>query len=201
MLAVARALVTNPRLLILDEATEGLAPIVRDEIWKTIRLIRGTGMATLIVDKTVAAVTAVSDRIVVLVKGETVFEGTPAELTADPAFMHRHLACETHAQTSLTPGRPARLAALGPFAPPSAAHTMLVGLHGDPPPAGRELAVAAGSDFSLGLGRGCARGVGWTAKAARAAPLRRRRLPPHCCGARRRRGQTWRSAATHSCHA
>ena len=91
MLAVARALVTNPRLLILDEATEGLAPIVRDEIWKTIRLIRGTGMATLIVDKTVAAVTAVADRIVVLVKGETVFEGTPAELTADPAFMHRHL--------------------------------------------------------------------------------------------------------------
>jgi branched-chain amino acid transport system ATP-binding protein len=91
MLAVARALVTNPRLLILDEATEGLAPIVRDEIWKTIRLIRGTGMATLIVDKTVAAVTAVADRIVVLVKGETVFDGTPGELMADPAFMHRHL--------------------------------------------------------------------------------------------------------------
>jgi branched-chain amino acid transport system ATP-binding protein len=91
MLAIARALVTNPRLLILDEATEGLAPIVRDEIWKTIRLIRGTGMAALIVDKTVSAVTAVADQIVVLVKGETVFDGTPAELIADPAFMHRHL--------------------------------------------------------------------------------------------------------------
>src|SRR5262245_18248263 len=73
MLAIGRALVTNPRLLILDEATEGLAPIVREEIWKTIRLIRASGMATLIVDKTVSAVTEVADRIVILVKGETVF--------------------------------------------------------------------------------------------------------------------------------
>ena len=91
MLAVGRALVTNPRLLILDEATEGLAPIVRDEIWKTIQLIRATGMATLIVDKTVSAVTEIADRIVILVKGETVFEGGPAELTANPELMHRHL--------------------------------------------------------------------------------------------------------------
>ncbi len=91
MLAIGRALVTNPRLLILDEATEGLAPIVRDEIWKTIRLIRGTGMATLIVDKTVSAVTEIADRVVILVKGETVFDGGPAELTANPELMHRHL--------------------------------------------------------------------------------------------------------------
>jgi branched-chain amino acid transport system ATP-binding protein len=91
MLAIGRALVTNPRLLILDEATEGLAPIVRDEIWKTIRLIRATGMATLIVDKTVSAITEIADRIVILVKGETVFEGTPSELTANPELMHRHL--------------------------------------------------------------------------------------------------------------
>ena len=91
MLAIGRALVTNPRLLILDEATEGLAPIVRDEIWKTIRLIRATGIATLIVDKTVAAVTEIADRIVILVKGEIVFEGSPAELTANPELMHRHL--------------------------------------------------------------------------------------------------------------
>jgi branched-chain amino acid transport system ATP-binding protein len=91
MLAVGRALLTNPRLLILDEATEGLAPIVRDEIWATIRLIRSTGMATLIVDKTVTAVTALADRIVILVKGEVVFEGTPAALQADPELMHRHL--------------------------------------------------------------------------------------------------------------
>jgi branched-chain amino acid transport system ATP-binding protein len=91
MLAIARALLSNPRLLILDEATEGLAPIVRDEIWKTVALIRSTGMATLVVDKTVAAVTAIADRIVILVKGEVVFEDTPARLTADPLLMHRHL--------------------------------------------------------------------------------------------------------------
>ena len=91
MLAIGRALLTNPRLLILDEATEGLAPIIRDEIWKTVALIRSTGMATLVVDKTVAAVTAIADRIVILVRGEIVFEGTPAALKADPELMHRHL--------------------------------------------------------------------------------------------------------------
>jgi branched-chain amino acid transport system ATP-binding protein len=91
MLAIGRALVTNPRLLILDEATEGLAPIVRDEIWNTIRLIRSTGMATLIVDKTVSAVTEIADRVVILVKGEIVLDGVPAELTANPDLMHRHL--------------------------------------------------------------------------------------------------------------
>ncbi len=91
MLAIARALVSNPLLLILDEATEGLAPLIRDEIWRTIGLIRDTGVATLIVDKTVAAVTAISDRIVVIVKGEIVFEGLPSALTADPALMRRHL--------------------------------------------------------------------------------------------------------------
>ena len=91
MLAIGRALLTNPRLLILDEATEGLAPIIRDEIWKTVALIRSTGMATLVVDKTVAAVTAIADRIVILVKGEVVFEGTPAQLKVNPELMHRHL--------------------------------------------------------------------------------------------------------------
>ena len=91
MLAIGRALLTNPRLLILDEATEGLAPIIRDEIWKTVALIRSTGMATLVVDKTVAAVTAIADRIVILVKGEVVFEGTPAALKVSPDLMHRHL--------------------------------------------------------------------------------------------------------------
>jgi branched-chain amino acid transport system ATP-binding protein len=91
MLAIGRALLTNPRLLILDEATEGLAPILREEIWKTIRLIRESGMATLIVDKTVASVTEIADRVVILVKGEVVFEGTPAGLKAQPELMHRHL--------------------------------------------------------------------------------------------------------------
>ncbi|MFX4732771.1 ATP-binding cassette domain-containing protein, partial [Acinetobacter baumannii] len=77
MLAIGRALLTNPRLLILDEATEGLAPIIRDEIWRIVRLVRETGIATIIVDKTVAAVTEIADRIVILVKGEVVFDGSP----------------------------------------------------------------------------------------------------------------------------
>ena len=91
MLAIGRALMMNPRLLLLDEATEGLAPLLREEIWRTIRLIRATGMTTLIIDKTVASVTAIADRIVILVKGEIVFEGTPHELKARPELMHRHL--------------------------------------------------------------------------------------------------------------
>ena len=91
MLAIARALLTNPRVLILDEATEGLAPLVRAEIWKTVRLVRESGIATLLVDKTVAEVTAVADRVIILVKGQIVFEGTPAALKSDPAIMHRHL--------------------------------------------------------------------------------------------------------------
>jgi branched-chain amino acid transport system ATP-binding protein len=91
MLAVARALLTNPRVLILDEATEGLAPLIRDEIWKTIRLVRESGIATLLVDKTVSEVTAVADRIVILVKGQIVFEGTPSMLHANPEVMHRYL--------------------------------------------------------------------------------------------------------------
>jgi branched-chain amino acid transport system ATP-binding protein len=91
MLAIARALLTNPRLLILDEATEGLAPIVREQIWHTIRLIRDTGIATLVVDKSISDVAALADRIIVLVKGEIAFEGPPAKLQADAALMHRHL--------------------------------------------------------------------------------------------------------------
>ena len=91
MLAIGRALLTNPRVLILDEATEGLAPLIRDEIWKTVRLVREAGIATLLVDKTVSEVTAVADRVVILVKGQIVFEGTPGALVADPDIMQRHL--------------------------------------------------------------------------------------------------------------
>lgn len=91
MLAIARALLTNPRVLILDEATEGLAPLIREEIWKTIRLVRDAGIATLVVDKSVAEVTAVADRIVILVKGQVAFEGKPAALLADPAVMQQNL--------------------------------------------------------------------------------------------------------------
>ncbi|MGE0699712.1 MAG: ABC transporter ATP-binding protein [Hyphomicrobiaceae bacterium] len=91
MLAIGRALVTNPRLLVLDEATEGLAPLVRDEIWRTVRLVKESGIATLVVDKTVSEVAAVADRVVVLVKGEIAFEGPPGALTGDAALMRRHL--------------------------------------------------------------------------------------------------------------
>ncbi len=91
MLAIGRALLTNPRVLILDEATEGLAPLIRDEIWRTIRLVRDAGIATLVVDKTVSEVTAVADRVVVLVKGEMVFDGNPQALLADQALMQRTL--------------------------------------------------------------------------------------------------------------
>jgi branched-chain amino acid transport system ATP-binding protein len=91
MLAIARALLGNPRVLILDEATEGLAPLIREEIWRTIRLVRDTGITTLVVDKSVSEVTAVASRVVVLVKGEIAFEGTPHDLLADEARMQRML--------------------------------------------------------------------------------------------------------------
>jgi branched-chain amino acid transport system ATP-binding protein len=91
MLAIGRALMTNPRLLILDEATEGLAPLIRDEIWRTIRVVRDAGVAILVVDKTVSAVLSLADQVIVLVKGSAVYHGAPAALRADPATMHQHL--------------------------------------------------------------------------------------------------------------
>jgi branched-chain amino acid transport system ATP-binding protein len=91
MLAIGRALMTNPRVLILDEATEGLAPLMRDEIWRVIGVVREAGVASIIVDKTVDAVLSVADRVVVLVKGAVVHDGTPASLRADPDLMARSL--------------------------------------------------------------------------------------------------------------
>jgi branched-chain amino acid transport system ATP-binding protein len=91
MLAIGRALMTSPRLIILDEATEGLAPLVRDEIWRTIRTVREAGLATVVVDKTVGAVLSVVDRAEILVKGSLVWSGSPEALRADPETMHRHL--------------------------------------------------------------------------------------------------------------
>jgi branched-chain amino acid transport system ATP-binding protein len=91
MLAIGRALMTSPRLIILDEATEGLAPLVRDEIWRTIRTVREAGLATVVVDKTVGALLSVVDRAEILVKGALVWSGTPEALRADPETMHRHL--------------------------------------------------------------------------------------------------------------
>jgi branched-chain amino acid transport system ATP-binding protein len=91
MLTIGRALLTNPDLLILDEATEGLAPHVAREIWRIIRDIRAHGIATLIVDKNYAAVTAISDRNVILVKGRVVFEGDSRTLLSQPETLHGHL--------------------------------------------------------------------------------------------------------------
>jgi branched-chain amino acid transport system ATP-binding protein len=91
MLTVGRALMTNPILLILDEATEGLAPRFAREIWKIARQIRDSGMATIIVDKNFAAVSSITSRNVLLVKGRVVFEGTTAELHMTPGLLERAL--------------------------------------------------------------------------------------------------------------
>jgi branched-chain amino acid transport system ATP-binding protein len=80
MLSIARALLTNPDLLILDEATEGLAPLIAQEIWKVINIIKETKISTLIVDKNLKAMAKISDRAVILVKGEIVFDGSMREL-------------------------------------------------------------------------------------------------------------------------
>jgi branched-chain amino acid transport system ATP-binding protein len=91
MLTISRALMTNPDLLILDEATEGLAPLIAREIWAIIRLVRASGIAAVIVDKNFAAVAAVADRTVVLVKGRVAFAGSAAALKAQPDILHKHL--------------------------------------------------------------------------------------------------------------
>ena len=91
MLAIGRALMTNPELLILDEATEGLAPLIREEIWRIIRLIREDGIATVIVDKNINAILDMADRNVIMVKGEVVYEGDSATLRQQPDILHRHI--------------------------------------------------------------------------------------------------------------
>jgi len=91
MLTIGRALMTNPDLLILDEATEGLAPLLAREIWAILRAIRATGIAAIIVDKNHRAATALADRAVILAKGRVVFVGTPAALAAEPETLQRHL--------------------------------------------------------------------------------------------------------------
>jgi branched-chain amino acid transport system ATP-binding protein len=83
MLAIGRALMTNPALLILDEATEGLAPVIRRDIWTAIRTLKETGQSILVVDKTLSELLPVADRCFVLEKGGTVFEGVPGALTSE----------------------------------------------------------------------------------------------------------------------
>jgi branched-chain amino acid transport system ATP-binding protein len=92
MLAIGRALMTNPDLLILDEATEGLAPLVRQDVWTTIRRLRAAGIAVLVVDKDIDTLATIADRCIVIAKGRIVYSGTPAALTAERDIMVRHLA-------------------------------------------------------------------------------------------------------------
>jgi branched-chain amino acid transport system ATP-binding protein len=91
MLTIARALVTNPELLVLDEATEGLAPLIAREIWATLRLVRSTGIGAIIVDKNFAAMRANADRVVVLVKGRVAFDGSSDALAADRRLLDQYL--------------------------------------------------------------------------------------------------------------
>jgi branched-chain amino acid transport system ATP-binding protein len=91
MLAIGRALMTNPRLLILDEATEGLAPLIRAEIYRSIERLKAEGLSILLIDKDVAALTRVADRHYVLEKGRVVWAGGSAELAAASDVQHRYL--------------------------------------------------------------------------------------------------------------
>jgi branched-chain amino acid transport system ATP-binding protein len=91
MLTIGRALMTNPDVLILDEATEGLAPLVAREIWRICALVRDSGISSVIVDKNWQQVTQVTDRNLILVKGEVVFAGSSGELHEQPALLTRHL--------------------------------------------------------------------------------------------------------------
>ena len=91
MLTIGRALMTNPDVLILDEATEGLAPLIAREIWRICSVIKDSGISSIIVDKNWKHVTQITDRNVILVKGEVVFEGTSEALHADPSVLEQHL--------------------------------------------------------------------------------------------------------------
>lgn len=92
MLAIGRALMTNPKFLILDEATEGLAPIIRDEIWAVLEHnLKDSGQAILVIDKHPKAMARIADRHFVMEKGCVVWSGSSAELLADEAMQHRYL--------------------------------------------------------------------------------------------------------------
>ena len=91
MLAIGRALVTNPRLLLLDEATEGLAPLVREEIWRALADLRAAGLAMIVIDKYVERLIAIADHHVIVEKGRVAWRGSSAELAADRSLWHRYL--------------------------------------------------------------------------------------------------------------
>jgi len=91
MLAIGRALMTNPRLLILDEATEGLAPLIREEIWRCLGLLKQAGQAILVIDKNVEALTQIADRHYLIERGRVVWTGTSRELASAPDIQRRYL--------------------------------------------------------------------------------------------------------------
>ena len=91
MLAIGRALMTNPRLVILDEATEGLAPLIRDEIWQCLTRLKAAGHSILVIDKNVDALTRIADRHYLIERGRVVWHGTSVELAAAPEVQHRYL--------------------------------------------------------------------------------------------------------------
>ena len=91
MLAIGRALMTNPKLLILDEATEGLAPLIRNEIWNCVSSLKSAGQSILLVDKNIDALTRIADRHYIIEKGNVVWDGTSSELQGDQDLQHRFL--------------------------------------------------------------------------------------------------------------
>jgi branched-chain amino acid transport system ATP-binding protein len=91
MLSIGRALMTNPDLLFLDEATEGLAPLIVAEIWRIIATVRADGIAIVVVDKNFRSVLQASDRVTVMVKGQVALDAPSAALATDPAQLHRFL--------------------------------------------------------------------------------------------------------------
>jgi branched-chain amino acid transport system ATP-binding protein len=91
MLAIGRALMTNPRLLILDEATEGLAPLIRDEIWNCLSMLKARGQSILVIDKNVGHLTRICDRHFIIERGRAVWSGTSDVLMADVDLQHRYL--------------------------------------------------------------------------------------------------------------
>ena len=91
MLAIGRALMTNPKLLILDEATEGLAPLIRNEIWNCVSNLKSAGQSILLVDKNIDALTQIADRHYIIEKGKVVWKGTSSELQGDQDLQHRFL--------------------------------------------------------------------------------------------------------------
>ena len=91
MLAIGRALMTNPKLLILDEATEGLAPLIRQEIWNCLSMLKAKGQSILVIDKNVEHLTRICDRHIIIERGRTVWSGTSDQLMAEPDLQHRYL--------------------------------------------------------------------------------------------------------------